>query len=139
MLLFIIIYCIILSSRLLSMNLKIKIYKVIVLPVLLYGCETYSLTLREERRLRVYENRILRQIFKPKRDESGEWRMFHNEELHGLYRSPNVVRVIKPSSPNIVRVIKPSSPNIVRVSKYRRLRWAGHVGRMEKGRRAFKM
>ena len=58
-----------------------KIYKKIILPVVLYGCETWSLTLREERRLRVFENRILRQIFGPKRDANGEWRRFYNEEL----------------------------------------------------------
>ena len=98
-----------LSSRLLSKNLKIKIYKTIVLPVVLYGCETWSLTLREECRLRVFENRILRRIFGPRRDK--------NEELHSLYRSPNIVRVIKS----------------------RRLRWAGHVARMEEGRSAFKI
>ena len=78
-----------------SKNLKIKIYKTIVLPVVLYGCGTWSLTLREECRLRVFENRILRQIFGPKRDENGEWRRLHNEELHSLYRSPNIDRVIK--------------------------------------------
>ena len=62
------------SSRLLSKNLKIKIYKTIILPVVLYGCETWSLTLREESRLRAFKNRILRRIFGPKRDENGEWR-----------------------------------------------------------------
>ena len=62
-----------LSSRLLYKNLKIKIYKTITLPVVLYGCETWSITLREERRLRIFENRILRRIFGPKRDENGEW------------------------------------------------------------------
>ena len=72
------------------------------------NCETWSLTLREESRLRVFGNRILRRIFGPKRDENGEWRRLHNEELHSLYRSPNIVRVIKS----------------------RRLRWAGHVARM---------
>ena len=84
---------------------------------MLYCCEVWSFTLREERRLRVFENRILRRIFEPKRDENGEWRRLHNEELHSLYRSLNIVRVIK----------------------YRRLRWAGHVARMEEGRSAFKI
>ena len=74
-----------------------------------------SLTLREECRLRVLENRILRRIFGPKRDENGEWRRLHNEELYNLYRSPNIVRVIK----------------------CRILRYAGHVARMEEGRSAF--
>ena len=82
--------------------------------IVLYGCETWSHTLREECRLRVYENRILRQIFGPKRDENGEWRR-HQNELHCLYRSPNIVRVIK----------------------FRRLRWAGHVAIMEEGRSDF--
>ena len=80
------------SSRLLSKNLKIKVYKTIILPVVLYGCETWSLTLREESRLRVFENRILRRIFGPKRGEKGEWRRLHKEELHSLYGSPNIVR-----------------------------------------------
>ena len=84
-----------LSSRILSKNLKIKIYKTTTLPVVLYGCETYSLTLREECKLRVFENRIPGRIFGPKRDENGKWRRLHNEELHCLYRSPNIVRVIK--------------------------------------------
>ena len=76
-------------------NLKIKIYKTIILTVVLYGCETWSLTLREESRLRVFENRILRRIFGPKRDENWEWRRLHNEEHHSLYGSPNIVRGIK--------------------------------------------
>ena len=84
---------------------------------MLYGCKTWSLILREESRLRVFENRILRRIFGPKRDENGKWRRLHNEELHSLYRSPNIVRVIKS----------------------RRLRWAGHVARMEGDRSAFKI
>ena len=88
------------SSRLLSKNLKIKIYKTIILPVVLYGSETWSLTLREECRLRV---RILRRIFGPKRDENGE----KAPQLNGLYRSPNIVRMIKS----------------------RRLTWVGHLGR----------
>jgi hypothetical protein len=96
-----------LSSRLLSRNVKVKIYKTIILPVVLYGCETWSLTLREEHRLRVFENRVLRIIFGPKRDEvMGEWRKLHNEELHNLYPSPDIIRQVK------------------------RMRWAGHVARM---------
>ena len=71
-----------LSSRLLSKNLKIKIYKIIILPVVLYGCEAWSLTLREESRLRVFESRILRRIFGSKRNLNVEWRRLHNEELH---------------------------------------------------------
>ena len=72
----------ILSSSLLSKNLKNKIYRTIILPVVLYGCETWSLTLREERRLRMFENRLLRRIFGPKRDEvAGDWRKLHNEKV----------------------------------------------------------
>ena len=85
-----------LPSRLLSKNLKIKIYRTIILPVVLYGCETWSLTLREEHRLRVSENRVLRRVFGPKRDKvTGEWRKLHNEELNDLYSLPNVVWVVK--------------------------------------------
>ena len=84
---------------------------------MLYGCQTWSLTLKEESRLRVFENRTLRQIYGPKRVENGEWRRLHNEELHSLYSSPNIIRVIKS----------------------RRLRWAGHVARIEEGRSAFKI
>jgi hypothetical protein len=88
---------------------KIKIYKTIILPLVLYGCETWSLTLREEHRLRVFENRVLRRIFGPKRNEvTGGWRKRHNEELQDLYCSPSIVRVIKA----------------------RRMRWAGQVARM---------
>ena len=73
-------------------ELKIKIYKTTILPVVLYGCETWSLTLRDERRLRVFENRVLRRVFGPKRDEvTGEWRKLHNEELSDLYSLPNIV------------------------------------------------
>jgi hypothetical protein len=87
-----------LSSRLLSTNVKVKIYKTIILPVVLYGCETWSLTLREEHRLRVFENRVLKIIFGPKRDEvTGEWRKLHNEELHKLYSSPDIIRQVKSS------------------------------------------
>jgi hypothetical protein len=72
-----------------SKNLKIGIYQTIILPVVLYGCETWSLTLREEHRLRAFENRVLRRIFGPKRDEvMGEWRKLHNEELRDVYSSP---------------------------------------------------
>ena len=85
-----------LSSRLLSKNLKMKLYRTIILPVVLYGCEAWSLTLREERKLRLFENTVLRRIFGPRRDEvTGEWRRLHNEELNNLYSSPNCVRVIK--------------------------------------------
>jgi len=83
------------------------------LPVVLYGCETWSLTLREEHRLRVFQNRVLRKMFGPKRDEvTGEWRKLHNDELSDLYSLPNIVRVVKS----------------------RRMRWAGHVARMGEGR-----
>ena len=97
--------------------LKIKIYKTIIFPVVLYGCEAWSLTLREKSKLRVFWNTILRRIFGPQRDEIREWRRLHNEELHSLYRSPNIVRVIKS----------------------RRFRWAGRVARMEEGRSALKI
>jgi hypothetical protein len=83
-----------LSSCLISKNLKNKIYKTVILPVVLYGCETWSPTLREEHRLRVFENRVLK-IFGPKREEDGAWRKLHNDELRRLYFSPNIVRVIK--------------------------------------------
>jgi hypothetical protein len=97
------------SSRLLLKNLKIRICRTIILPVVLYGCETWSLTLREEHRLRVFENRMLRRIFGPRRNEvTEEWRKLHNEDLRDLY----------------------SSPSIIRIMKSRRMRWAGHVARM---------
>jgi len=107
-----------LSFRLLSKNSKIKIYKTIILRVVLYGCETWSLTLREERNLRLFENMVLRRIFGPRRDEvTGELRRLHNEELNDLYSSPNIVRVIKS----------------------RKMRWAGHVARMGEERGIFEV
>jgi hypothetical protein len=99
-----------LSSRLISNNIKIKIYKIVILPVVLYGYETWSLTLEEEHRLRVFENRVLRKIFGPKREEDGSLRKLHNDEFHDLYSSPNTVRVINS-----------------------RMRWAGQVERMGRG------
>jgi hypothetical protein len=83
-----------LSSCLISNNLKIKIQKTVILPVVLYGCKTWSLTLIEENRLRVSENNVLR-LFGPKREVDGSWRKLYNDELHNLYSSPNTVRVIK--------------------------------------------
>ena len=89
------VYVIKLSSSLLPKTLKVKIYRTIILPLVLYGCETWSLTLREERRLRVFENRVLMRVFGPKRDEvSGEWRKLHKEELRDHYSLPNIVRVV---------------------------------------------
>jgi len=107
-----------LSSRLVSKNLKIKIYRTITLPVVLYGCETWSLTLREQRKPRVFENKVLRRIFGPRRDEvTGDWSRMHNEELNDLYSSPNIVRVIKS----------------------RRMRWAGHVAHMGEERGVYRV
>jgi hypothetical protein len=84
-----------LSSSLLSKSVKIKIYRSITLPVVLYGCKTWWLTMREECWLRVFENVVLRRIFGPERDEvRGQWRRLHNEERHAVYPSPNI-RVIK--------------------------------------------
>jgi hypothetical protein len=85
-----------LSSRLLSKNIKIRIHRTIILPVALYGCEIWSLTLREEHRPRLFQNRVLRRIFGPKRDEAtGGWKKLHHEELHNLYSSPSIIRIIK--------------------------------------------
>ncbi|PSN40309.1 hypothetical protein C0J52_18618 [Blattella germanica] len=95
-----------LPSQLLT---KLKIYKTVILPVILYGCETWTLTLREEKRFRVFENKVLRKIFGPKRDEeTGEWRRLHKTELNYLYGKPDIIRKIKSH----------------------RFRWAGHVARM---------
>jgi hypothetical protein len=85
------IFCLLFSDE---RKLNIKIYKPVILPVVLYGCETWSLTLGEEHRLSVSENRMLR-MFGPKGEEDGSWRKLHNDELHSLYYSPNIVRVIK--------------------------------------------
>jgi hypothetical protein len=79
-----------------SKNIKVRIYKTIILPVVLYGCETWSLILSEEHKLRVFENRVLRRIFGPKRgEETGGWRKLHNEVLHNFYTSPSIIRMIK--------------------------------------------
>ena len=103
-----------LPSSLLSKNLKIKVYGTIILPVVLYGCQTWSLTLREECGLTVFENRVLRRVFVPKRTKvTREWRRIHND----LYSSPNIVRVIKS----------------------RRMRWAGHVARLGEGRGIYRV
>jgi hypothetical protein len=92
--------------------------KYIIPPFVLYGCETWSLTLREEHRLRVFENRMLRRIFAPKRDEvTGEWRKLHGEELHNLYSSLDIIRQIKS----------------------RRMGWAGHVARTVEGRNVYRI
>ena len=86
----------ILSSRLFSKKLKVKTYKTNIVPVVLYGCETWSLTLREEHRLRVFVNKVFRKIFGAKMDEiTGQWRKYHNAELHSLYSSPNIMRSLK--------------------------------------------
>jgi len=89
------------------------VYRTIILPIILYGCETWSLTLREECRLRVFENRVFRRVFGPNRDDvTGEWKKLHNEELSDLYSLPSIVRVVKS----------------------RRMRWAGHMSLMGEGR-----
>jgi hypothetical protein len=103
-----------LSSRLLSKNVKVRIHETIILPVVLCGCETWSLTVRGEHKLRVFGNRVHRRIFGPKSDGvTGGWRKLHNEELHNLYSSPSI--------------------------KSRRMRWAGHVARMEEKRNVYRL
>jgi hypothetical protein len=97
---------------------NIRIYETIILPVVLYGCETWSLTLRKEHRMGVFENKVLRRTFGLKRDEvTGEWRKLHNEELHDLYSSTSIIRIIKAS----------------------RMRWAVHVARMGEKRNAYRL
>jgi hypothetical protein len=97
---------------------KVRIYKTIILPVVLYGCETWSLTVREEHKLRVFENRVMRRIFGPKRDRvTGGWRKLHNEELHNLYSLPSIIRIIKS----------------------RRMRLVGHVARMREKRNVYRL
>ena len=107
-----------LSSSLLSKDIKIKIYRTIILSVVMYGCETWSLTTREQRRLRVSENRVLRRIFGPKRDKvTVEWKKLCNEELNDLYSPPNIICVIK----------------------LRRMRWVGHMGHMGERRVVYRV
>jgi len=97
---------------------KIKVCRIIILPVVLYGCESWSLILMEVCRLKVSENRMLKRIFEPKRDEvTREWRKLHNEELNDLYTSPNIIRVIK----------------------WRRMRWAGQIARMGERRGVYRV
>jgi hypothetical protein len=99
-------------------NVKVRIYKTIILPVVLYGCETWSPTVREEHKLRVFESRVLRRIFGPKRDRvTGGWRKLHNEELHNLYFSPSIIKIIKS----------------------RGMRWVGHVARMGEKRNVYRL
>jgi hypothetical protein len=101
-----------------SKNINIRIYNTIILPMVLYGCDTCPLTLREEHRLRVFENRMLKRIFEPKRDGvMAGWRKSHNEELHDSYSSPSIIRIIKP----------------------RRMRWVGHVARMGEKRNVYRL
>jgi hypothetical protein len=97
---------------------SLLIYKILILPEVLYGCETCSLTLRQEHRLRVFENKVLRRIFGPKMDEmTGGWGKLHNEQLRDLYSSPSIIRLIKS----------------------KRISWAGHVTRMGKERNAYRL
>jgi hypothetical protein len=101
-----------------SKNVKFRINKTIILPVVLYGCETWYLTVREEHTLRVFENRILRRIFGPKRDGMTRgWIKLYNEQLHNLYSSPSIIRIIKS----------------------KRMRWTGHVARMGEKRNVYRL
>ena len=106
------------SSSLLSKNLKFKIYRSVILPIVLLGCETWSVTLSEEHWLKVFENKVLRRRFGPRRDQvTMEWRKLHNEEFNDLYFSPNIFQVIKST----------------------RMRWAGHVAHMGKRRGVYRV
>jgi hypothetical protein len=100
-----------------SKNLKIKIYTTVILPVVMCGCETWPLNLREDHRVGIFENRVFRRIFGPKREEDESWRKLHNNELHSLYFSPNIVSVIKA----------------------RRLRLAGNVAHVWEGRGVYRV
>jgi hypothetical protein len=107
-----------LSSRLLSKNVKLRTHETIILPVVLCGCETWSLTLREEQRLRVLENRVLRRIYKPKRGEIiGGWRKRYGDEIHNLY----------------------SFPSIITITKSWRMRWEGNVARIGNNINAYRI
>jgi hypothetical protein len=105
------------SSRLIPKNINIKIYKNEILPVVLYGCEAWSLNLMEEHRLSVFENRVLTRIFGPKREEDGTWRKLHNDEFYSLHSSPDTVRMIKSM----------------------KMRWAGYVARVGEGRGVYRV
>jgi hypothetical protein len=96
---------------------KVRIHKTIILPVVLYGCETLSLTVREEHRLRVFENRVLRMLGSKRDGVTGGWRKLYTEELHNLYSSPSIIRIIKS----------------------RKMRWAGHVARMGEKRNVYRL
>jgi hypothetical protein len=104
--------------RLLSKNVKVRIHKTRILPVVLYGCETWSLTVKEDHKLRVFDNRVLRRIFGPKRDRvTGGWGKLRNEELHNLYPSPSLIRIIRS----------------------RRIRWEGYVARKGEKRNVYRL
>jgi hypothetical protein len=104
-------------SRLLSRKVKVKTYETIILPVVLYGCETWSVTLREEHRLRVFENRVLKRISGPQRDEvTAQSRKLHNRKLHNLHSLPDIRQI-----------------------KSKRMRWAEHVAHMRGGRKAYRV
>jgi hypothetical protein len=101
-----------------SRNVRVKFYKIIILPVALFGCETWSITLRKEHRLRVFENRVLRRIFVLNRDEvTREWRKLYNGEIHNFYSSPNIIRQIKSG----------------------KVRWAGPVARTGREKKVYRV